>query len=67
MLRKKLRISDAIVQIKSDQVLVFLPIITKDETEIVVKRIEDSFAEIGIGSAKMEYVTEHISCDANEE
>lgn len=67
MLRKKLRISDAIVQIKSDQVLVFLPIITKDETEIVVKRIEESFAEIDIGSAKMEYVTEHISCDVNEE
>ena len=67
MLKKKLRTSDAIVQIKSDQIMVFLPIITREEGEIVASRIEKAFSEIDIKSAKMEYVTEHISCESNEE
>ena len=67
MLRKKLRTSDAIVQIKSDQILVFLPVITKEEGDIVAARIEKAFAEIDMKSAKMEYVTEHVSSECDEE
>jgi diguanylate cyclase (GGDEF)-like protein len=67
MLKNKLRKSDAIVQIKSDQILVFLPIITEEEGKMVAGRIEKAFAEMDAGSAKMEYIAEHVSFESNEE
>ena len=67
MLKVKLRVSDAIVQIKSDQILAFLPIITKDECEMVAERVEKAFAELELHSAKMEHVVEHVSYESDEE
>ncbi len=60
LLQRKLRKSDVIVQLKSDQVLVFLPIITKEEGDAVVERIMDAFGEINIPSAEVGHVADHI-------
>lgn len=61
VLKVKLRKSDIIVQIKSDQILVFLPIITSEEGEAVAKRIEEAFYEGDNGSVTLKYISDHIS------
>ena len=67
LLKTKLRKSDVIVQIKSDQILVFLPIIAKEEMDLVTGRIEAAFGDIDFKSAKMEFVSDHVAFDSNEE
>lgn len=61
LLQKKLRKSDIIVQIKSDQIMIFLPIITKEEGEMVIKRIEDAFWENQTKPVTLQHVVDHIS------
>ena len=61
LLQKKLRKSDIIVQIKSDLILVFLPIITEEEGEMVIKRIEDGFYAENEESVHLRHVADHIS------
>ncbi len=67
LLQKKLRKSDVIVQIKSDEVLVFLPIITSEEGEIVINRIEDAFRQENKESVCLSHVAGHISFDETED
>ncbi len=67
LLQKKLRKSDVIVQIKSDQILIFLPIITQEEGEMVIKRIEDAFWENQTKAVTLEHVVDHISFDSDTE
>lgn len=61
LLKKKLRKSDIIVQIKSDLILVFLPIITQEEGDMVIRRIEDAFIEENASNAHLHHVADHIS------
>ncbi len=61
LLQKKLRKSDVIVQIKSDQFFVFLPIITEEEAKMVIDRINNAFDEGNTRSVKLQYVASHIS------
>ena len=67
LLCDKLRKSDIIVQIKSDQVLIFLPIITEEEGDMVIHRIEDAFHEKFKDSVKLKYVADHVSFDGADE
>lgn len=61
LLQKKLRKSDIIVQIKSDLILVFLPIITREEGDMVIQRIEDAFIEKNASNVHLHHVADHIS------
>ena len=67
LLCEKLRKSDIIVQIKSDQVLIFLPIITKEEGDMVIKRIEDAFVERFKENVKLKHSSDHISFEDGTE
>lgn len=61
LLRSHLRKSDAIVQIKSDQVLVFLPVITEPEVKTVAQRLEaDSISEVS-RTLHLDFISEYIS------
>ena len=61
LLQKKLRKSDVVVQIKSDQILIFLPIITKEEGDMVIQRITSAFNEMSTKQVCLKYVSEHVS------
>ncbi len=61
ILLKNLRKSDVVVQVRSDQFLVFLPVITQEEARELADRIKDAFDEVYKGSVKLQYVAEHIS------
>ncbi len=61
LLRKHLRKSDSIVQIKSDQVLVFLPVISAQEVETVAHRLQtNSLSEVS-NTLHLEYISDYIS------
>ncbi len=61
LLCDNLRKSDIIVQLKSDQVLIFLPIISEEEGENVIKRIETAFHEKYKPTIGIKHVANHIS------
>ncbi len=61
LLQKKLRKSDVVVQIKSDQILIFLPIITKEEGDMVIQRITSAFNEMSTKQVCLKHVSEHVS------
>ncbi len=61
LMQGKLGESDSIVQIKSDQVMVFIPLITRGEVEQFAKNMEeDSLKELSPG-IRVEYLTDYIS------
>ncbi len=62
-LQKMLHSNDVIVQLRSDQILVFVPIVTKEEGEAVADSINKAFGEIGADSASLDLLAEHISFD----
>ncbi|MCR5404238.1 MAG: diguanylate cyclase [Butyrivibrio sp.] len=60
VLKKLLRNSDVIVQVKSDQILAFLPVISREEGSEVARRVEKMFLENESSRVKLRYVAEHI-------
>jgi diguanylate cyclase (GGDEF)-like protein len=61
LLQKSLRKSDVIVQIKSDQFFVFMPIITQEEGSAIIANIEKEFADSNNGSIHLSHVENYIS------
>ncbi len=63
LLQKNLRKSDVIVQIKSDQFFVFLPVISQEEGSRIVARIEEAFKETDRNAISLRHVEEYISLE----
>ena len=61
VLQKKLRKSDIIMQLRLDQIVVFLPLVTIEEGEMVAGRLKQAFDEMGAEGVSLRYVTDHIS------
>lgn len=61
MLQKNLRKSDVIVHVKPDQFFLFLPVITQEEGDKVVARIEEAFAALDQKSVTLRHVEKYIS------
>jgi diguanylate cyclase (GGDEF)-like protein len=61
LLQKSLRKSDIIVQIKSDQFFVFMPVITQEEAAAIIAGIEKAFADSSNGSLHLSHVENYIS------
>jgi hypothetical protein len=61
LLQKSLRKSDVIVQIKSDQFFVFMPVITEEEGAAIIANIEKEFADSNNGSIHLSHVENYIS------
>lgn len=61
LLQEKLRSSDTIVQIRSDQVLVFMPDISQEDVNEAAKKIEEDALNSISNNLHIEFVSEYIS------